>query len=72
MPKNKRPNRKSGSRKTRKRIAADKAQSDRAEASGGASKVKGARSFAKTYGPRRSSRSPISPAMQRRGSARNR
>ena len=72
MPKNKRPNRKSGSRKTRKRIAADKAQSDQAEASGGIPKVKGARSFVKFYGPRKSSRSPISPAMQRRGSARNR
>ncbi len=71
MPKNKRPNRKPGSGKTRKRIAADKAQSDQAEASDGAFKVKGARSFAKTYGPRKSSRSPLSPAMQRR-SARNR
>ena len=40
MPKNKRPNRKPGSRKIRKRIAADKAQSDLAEADGGAPKVK--------------------------------
>ena len=71
MPKNKRPNRKPGSGKARKRIAADKAQSDQAEASDGALKVKGARSFAKTYGPRKSARSPLSPAKQRR-SARNR
>ncbi len=72
MPKNKRPNRKPGSRKSRKRIAADKAQGDQAEAGGGIPKVKGARSFVKTYGSRKSSRSPISPAMQRRGSARGR
>ncbi len=70
MPKNKRPNRKSGGRKTGKRTAADKTQSGRAEASGGVSNVKGAKSVAKTYGSPKSSRSPISPAMTR-GSARN-
>ena len=72
MPKNKRPNRKPGSRKIRKRIAADKAQSNKAEADSGAPKAKGARSFVKTYGSGNSPRSPISPAMQRRGSARGR
>ncbi len=35
MPKNNRPNRKSGGRKTGKRTVADKTQSGRAEASGG-------------------------------------
>ncbi len=70
MPKNKRPNRKPGGRKTGKRAAADKTQSGRAEASGGAPNVKGAKSVAKTYGSPKSSRSPISPARNR-GSARN-
>jgi hypothetical protein len=71
MPKNKRPNRKPGGGKTGKRTAAGKTQSGPAEASGGVLNVKGARSVAKTYGARKSSRSPISPAMTR-GSARNR
>ncbi len=71
MPKNKRPNRKSGGKNTGKRTAADKAQSGRAEASGGVPNVKGAKSVAKTYGSPKSSRSPIGPAMNRR-SARNR
>ncbi len=70
MPKNKRPNRKPGGRKTGKRAAADKTQSGWAEASGGVPNVKGAKSVAKTYGAPKSSRSPISPAMTR-GSARN-
>ncbi len=70
MPKNKRPNRKPGGRKTGKRTAADKTQSGRPEASGGVPNVKGAKSVAKTYGAPKSSRSPISPAMNRR-SARN-
>ncbi len=42
MPKNKRPNRKSGGRKTGKLTAADKTHSGRAEASGGVPNVKGA------------------------------
>ncbi|MFQ5620066.1 MAG: hypothetical protein ACE5FR_13970 [Rhodospirillales bacterium] len=71
MPKNKRPNRKSGGRKTGKRSASDKTQGGRPEASGGVSKVKGAKSVAKAYGSPKSSRSLISPAMNRR-SARNR
>jgi len=71
MPKNKRPNRKSGGRKTGKQAAADKTQSARAAASGGVTNVKGAKSVAKTYGSPKSSRSPISPATNR-GSARNR
>ncbi len=70
MPKNKRPNRKPGGRKSGKRAAADKTQSGRTEASGGVPNVKGAKSVAKTYGAPKSSRSPISPAMTR-GSARN-
>ncbi len=70
MPKNKRPNRKPGGRKTGKRAAADKTQSGWAEASGGVPNVKGAKSIAKTFGSPKSSRSPISPAMTR-GSARN-
>ncbi len=71
MPKNKRPNRKSGGRKTGKRIAADKTQSGRAAAGGGVPNVKGAKSVAKTYGAPKPSLSPVSPAMNRR-SARNR
>ena len=71
MPKNKRPNRKPGGRKAGKRAAAAKAQRGRAEASGAIPNVKGAKSIAKTYGTRKSSRSPISPVMNR-GSARNR
>ncbi len=70
MPKNKRPNRKPGGRKTGKRTGADNTHSDRAEASGGAPDVKGAKSIAKTYGSPKSSRSPISP-LRNRGSARN-
>ncbi len=70
MPKNKRPNRKPGGRKTSKRAAADKTQSGRAEASGGVPNVKGAKSVAKTYGSPKSSRSPISP-LRNRGSTRN-
>ncbi len=70
MPKNKRPNRKPGGRKTRKRAAADKTRSGRAVASGGVPNVKGAKSVAITYGSRKSSRSPISPVRNRR-SARN-
>ncbi len=70
MPKNKRPNRKPGGRKTSKRAAADKTRSGRAEASGGVPNVKGAKSVAKTYGSPKSSRSPISP-LRNRGSARN-
>ncbi len=69
MPKNKRPNRKPGGRKTGKR-AADKTQSGWAEASGGVPNVKGAKSVAKTYGSPKSSCSPISP-VRNRGSARN-
>ena len=68
MPKNKRPNRKPGGKKPARRAAAEKG--GRAEG-GGVPNVKGAKSIAKTYGPRRSSRSPISPAMNRR-SARGR
>ncbi len=71
MPKNKRPNRKSGGRKTGRRPAADKTRSGRAEASGGVPDVKGAKSVVKTYGSPKSSLSPIGPAMNRR-SARNR
>ena len=71
MPKNKRPNRKSGGRKTGRRTAAGKTQGGRAEAGGGVPDVKGAKSVAKTYGPPKSSLSPVSPAMIRR-SARNR
>ena len=71
MPKNKRPNRKSGGRKTGKRTTTDKTQSGRAESSGGVPNVKSAKSVAKTYGSPKSSRSSISPAMNRR-SARNR
>jgi hypothetical protein len=70
MPKNKRPNRKPGGRKTGKQAAADKTQGGRAEVSGGAPNVKGAKSVAKTYGSPKSLHSPISPAMNR-GSARN-
>ncbi len=71
MPKNKRPNRKPGGRKTGKRAAANKTQSGRAEASGGVPNVEGAKSVAITYGSRKSSRSPISP-VRNRGSARSR
>ncbi len=71
MPKNKRPNRKTGGRKTGKRAATDGTQNGRAEASGGVPNVKGAKSVAKSYGSPKSSRSPIGPAMNRR-SARNR
>ena len=71
MPKNKRPNRKSGGRQSGRRTAADKTQGGRAEAGGGVPDVKGAKSVAKTYGPPKSSLSPVSPAMIRR-SARNR
>jgi hypothetical protein len=70
MPKNKRPNRKPGVRKTGKRAVAAQTQGGQAEASGGPPKVKGARSVAKTYGAPKSSRSPISP-IRTRGSARN-
>ncbi len=70
MPKNKRPNRKPGGRKTGKRAGADNSQSGRPEAGGGIPNVKGARSIAKTYGSAKSSRSPISP-VRSRGSARN-
>ena len=69
MPKNKRPNRKPGGKKPAKR-AADKTKGGGAEA-GGVPNVKGAKSIVKTYGARKSSRSPISPAMNRR-SARGR
>ena len=65
MPKNKRPNRKPRGRKAGKQAAAVKTQS------GAIPNVKGAKSIAKTYGAPKSSRSPISPAMNRR-SARNR
>ncbi len=71
MPKNKRPNRKPGGGKTAKRAAGDKTQGGRAVASGGVPNAKGAKSIAKTYGLPKSSRSPISPAMNRR-SARGR
>ncbi len=70
MPKNKRPNRKSGGRKTGKGTAADMTRSGRAEA-GGVPDVKGVKSVAKTYGSPKSLRSPFGPAMNRR-SARNR
>ena len=69
MPKNKRPNRKPGGKKPAKRAAAEKGGG--AEAGGAIPNVKGAKSIVKTYGPRKSSRSPISPAMNRR-SARGR
>ncbi len=71
MPKNKRPNRKSGGRKTGKGTAADMTRSGRAEAGGGVPNVKGVKSVAKTYGSPKSLRSPFGPAMNRR-SARNR
>ena len=71
MPKNKRPNRKPGGRNTGKRTTTETAQGGRTENSGGVPNVKGGKSVAKTYGPPKSSRSPISPAMHR-GSARNR
>ncbi len=71
MPKNKRPNRKPGGRKTGKRAAADKSQTGGAETSGGAPNLKGRKFAAKIYGSPYASRSPVSPAM-RRGSTRNR
>ena len=71
MPKNKRPNRKPGGRKTGKRAAADKTQSGGTEASGGAPNLKGRKFATKSYGSPYASRSPASPAM-RRGSTRNR
>jgi hypothetical protein len=71
MPKNKRPNRKPGGRKSGKRAAADKTQGGPAEAGGGIPNVKGAKVAANTYGSPRSSRSAISPVMNR-GSARGR
>ncbi len=71
MPKNKRPNPKSGVRKTGKRTDAGKTQSGLAEADGVVHDVKRAKSVAKTYGSPKSSRSPLGPAMNRR-SARNR
>ncbi|HJN23909.1 MAG TPA: hypothetical protein QF509_08390 [Rhodospirillales bacterium] len=66
MPKNKRPNRKPGGGKTGKRATAGKVQGGREEASGGIPNIKGAKSAAKTYGMPKSSRSPLSPAMNRR------
>ena len=71
MPKNKRPNRKPGTKKSATRVAAEPTQGGGAEAGGGVPNVKGAKSIAKSYGARKSSRSPISPAMNRR-SARGR
>ncbi len=66
MPKNKRPNRKSGGKRPAKRAAAEKIPGGGAETGGAVPNVKGAKSIAKSYGVRKSSRSAISPAMTRR------
>lgn len=66
MPKNKRPNRKPGGKKPAKRVAADQTQGDGTGTGGAVPNIKGAKSIAKSYGTRKSSRSAISPAMTRR------
>jgi len=68
MPKNKRPNRKPGVKKTGARATVDRAQT---ESDGGDPNVKSAKSTVKTYGSPKSSRSPLSPGMNR-SSARSR
>ena len=72
MPKSKRRKRKPNKTKATKDASLPKNQTPKTEHSGGIPNMKGQKSFGKTFGSPKSSRSPISPGKTSRGSARGR